>query len=303
MQQGSFSQYKENIEIQMTIKNKSLLAFSVFLLHSPLCIGNSEPVKNQSNIETPQKTDKHFFLEGNIGFISNYMSRGATQTFGKPAIQGGLTVKQKEDRGFYFGLWGSNVSTITVPNGAGLELDIFGGYLYKYNDDLSLNLELKATTFPGAHADLPTKDKFNMVELTPGISYKNLDITLAYSLTNAAGVNKNFAPTFTPPLTPNGGSKGSFYVEGTYKYPLIEDTLDWNLTYGYQHIRHYTKLNYSTVGTGLTYTTPESFGGLSLSVNLSATNAKKSLYTATNNAGRNLVLTRPRIWFGIGKDF
>ena len=46
--------------------------------------------------DTPQapekKDDKPFNLAANLAFTSNYISRGQTQSFGNPAVQGGFDV-------------------------------------------------------------------------------------------------------------------------------------------------------------------------------------------------------------------
>lgn len=161
-----------------------------------------EPRKEVIKPEDSKKDkapDPFFVLSGSAGFVSDYLNRGKTQTFGKPAVQGELTISQQKEDGLYGGLWGSNINNETAPNGAGLELDLYGGYKYKYNDDFLFKLDLKSTMYPGSRANLPTKDKFNMLEITPGIKYKYLYSTFAYSILNMSGVSNNFAPTFTPP--------------------------------------------------------------------------------------------------------
>ena len=45
----------------------------------------------------------------NVAFVSNYIFRGLTQTFGKPAIQGGMDYSHAN--GLYAGLWGSSISS------------------------------------------------------------------------------------------------------------------------------------------------------------------------------------------------
>jgi hypothetical protein len=139
------------------------------------------------------------------------------------------------------------------------------------------------------------------LELIPGLTYKYFSVNVYYCLWEFSGVNEHFALAFNPPLKPNGSSKGSTYVEGNFNYPLIENTLTFRLTAGHQYVRHYGKLNYSLLGTGLTYKSPDSWGGLAFSVNGSVTNANKSLNTNTNSAGKTLVISRPRIWVGVTK--
>ena len=51
---------------------------------------------------------EHVFTT-NAAFVSNYIFRGLTQTFGKPAVQVGFDYAHSS--GAYAGLWGSNISS------------------------------------------------------------------------------------------------------------------------------------------------------------------------------------------------
>lgn len=62
-------------------------------------------------------------LSGNVGFNSNYLWRGQTQTNDQSAISGGIDYAH--DSGLYVGLWTSNVTWTTTP---GSELDAYVGF-------------------------------------------------------------------------------------------------------------------------------------------------------------------------------
>ncbi|HTL26710.1 MAG TPA: TorF family putative porin, partial [Burkholderiales bacterium] len=47
-------------------------------------------------------------LTGNVALVSSYRFRGIDQTFGKPALQGGVDYSHAS--GFYAGNWNSNVN-------------------------------------------------------------------------------------------------------------------------------------------------------------------------------------------------
>ena len=49
----------------------------------------------------------------NINLVSDYRFRGITQTWGKPAVQGGADIAH--DGGFFAGTWASNVSGNEYP--------------------------------------------------------------------------------------------------------------------------------------------------------------------------------------------
>jgi hypothetical protein len=50
-------------------------------------------------------------ISGNITLTSDYIWRGVSQTTGDPALQGG--VAYSHENGFYAGVWGSNVDSMT----------------------------------------------------------------------------------------------------------------------------------------------------------------------------------------------
>jgi len=268
-------------------------------------VGSGEHTSFEEKQEN--SVNKWVDFSGSLAFVSDYISRGQTQTFGGPAVQGGFTLSQKKDEGVYAGVWGSNIDSIaTAPNGAGLEFDLYGGYIHKCNNDLSIMLELYDTRYPGARASLPLKDKFDYLEIIPGFKYKFLYVFFAYSISDRSGLNQNFAPTFPIPLKPNGNSKGSWYAEASAKIPLsfISDNLKLRLLYGYRYARNYTVLNYAVFSVGLKYLLPEDLGGVSIFINLSATTANKKYYKTTNPATgevRNTVA--PKVWLGIAKKF
>ena len=58
--------------------------------------------------QAPRRPASPHTITGNMGLFSEYRFRGITQTFGKPAFQGGLDYAHSS--GFYAGNWNSNVS-------------------------------------------------------------------------------------------------------------------------------------------------------------------------------------------------
>ncbi|WP_058555388.1 TorF family putative porin [Thiohalocapsa sp. ML1] len=126
-------------------------------------------------------------VSANIGAVSNYIWRGATQTGDGPAIQGGIDVGHES--GFYVGTWASNVdwdngtqdvttdvtgyvpmhpdtglpvtdadgNYVVVGTGTGTtggdpspnyELDLYAGYDFAVNDDLSFGLSTIYYAYP-----------------------------------------------------------------------------------------------------------------------------------------------------------
>lgn len=71
-------------------------------------------------------------VTGNMTIASSYRFRGIDQTFGKPALQGGIDYSHSS--GLYAGNWNSNVSSgAGYPNG-NLEMDFYGGYKTTFGD-------------------------------------------------------------------------------------------------------------------------------------------------------------------------
>ena len=68
-------------------------------------------------------TAAHAELSANIGFTSNYLWRGLTQTNDQAAISGGIDYAHES--GFYAGAWASNVSWTGVPS---TEFDTYIGF-------------------------------------------------------------------------------------------------------------------------------------------------------------------------------
>lgn len=95
-------------------------------------------------------------VTGSLGFTSDYMLRGYSQTSESPAIQGGLTYSH--DSGAFIGAWGSNVAYYIDKPGAttqndryvngALEFDITAGYGGKAGD-LGYEVGMIAYNYPG----------------------------------------------------------------------------------------------------------------------------------------------------------
>ena len=72
-------------------------------------------------------------VSGNLGFTSDYVFRGQSQTEGKLAVQGGFDVDFKNN--FTAGVWASNVSSAL----GNLEVDLYANYAFKVGQvDLSV---------------------------------------------------------------------------------------------------------------------------------------------------------------------
>ncbi len=127
----------------------------------------------------------------NIYAVSDNYFRGLTQTWHKPAIQGGVDFVHAD--GWYAGLWGSNVSSNQFPGG-GVEFDYYGGYNGKFNDDFSWTAGGHAYDYPGANFNqsnpVGAGQSFNSFEVNAGLSWKFLGVKYSRFVTDWFGVNK-----------------------------------------------------------------------------------------------------------------
>jgi uncharacterized protein (TIGR02001 family) len=71
-------------------------------------------------------------VTGNASLVSDYRFRGISQTFEKPALQGGVDYSHAS--GLYAGNWNSNVSEGAGYPGGNLEMDFYGGWKKSFGD-------------------------------------------------------------------------------------------------------------------------------------------------------------------------
>ena len=135
-------------------------------------------------------------VTGNLGFTSDYVFRGISQTAGKLAVQGGFDVDFKN--GLTAGVWASNVSTAF----GNLEVDLYANYGFKVGQvDLSVG-----------YIDYTYSTARNGGEANVSAAYKG--VTLKVS----KGVN---------------GTLSDYYYEAAYSYDIAAvKGLNLGLHYG-----------------------------------------------------------------------
>ena len=191
-------------------------------------------------------------ITGNVGFASDYVFNGISQTFRSPAIQGGFDYAAAN--GLYVGTWASNVSGNQYTN-ASMEMDVYGGYNGKVSDDLGYQVGLITVIYPnGKTADSSTSvyKRWDTTEAVVGATWKSLNVKLTYTLTDWYGINNSgYAPTMwadnsstADSADANLGSKGSTYVEANYTYEISEG-LNVTAHAGHQKIQNFAKLDYT----------------------------------------------------------
>lgn len=159
-------------------------------------------------------------VTANVNLVSEYRFRGIDQTWGRPALQGGVDYSHAD--GWYAGFWGSNVSGNSYPGG-GLELDYYAGYNGRIPDDLGWTAGGYGYAFPGANFNKiaassggPGADqKFDNFEINAGLSWKWISYKLSYAVTDYFGANTKTGYA--------GGTRGSLYHDFSVNYPLMDD--------------------------------------------------------------------------------
>lgn len=162
----------------------------------------------------------------NIGFVSDYYARGISQSWHKPAVQGGIDVTHSS--GFYGGVWGSNVSPNTYPDAAA-EIDVYGGYngTVPWVEGLGYSAGLIGYLYPGGSWKkyrssaaiggpntplTPEGDSWDTYEANFGLSYGWLSGKVSVTLSDWYGADKSTGW--------DGSTKGTTYVELNANYPL-----------------------------------------------------------------------------------
>jgi uncharacterized protein (TIGR02001 family) len=204
-------------------------------------------------------------VTANVGFVTDYLYRGISQTGGKPAIQGGFDYAHAS--GFYAGAWGSNISWISDVNGvygprnastASLELDTYFGFKNSFATDFSYDVGFLRYNYPGVYAPGVTKADTN--EIYGLIGWKWLTAKYSRSLGDTFGVSSASGTSYID-------LSGSYTVEGP------------GVTLG----AHYGKQDFKGTGnSALTYTdyklsASKDFSGYVVGLAYSSTNTKKGL--------------------------
>ena len=166
-------------------------------------------------------------VTANVGWVSNYVFRGITQTIGKPAVQGGFDYAHAS--GFYAGVWGSNISWITGSGATGdasLETDTYLGMRNSFATDYSYDVGLVRYNYFGNYTPPAGYSKADTNEMYGSIGYKWLSAKLSYALGHFLTV-------------PN--ATGTTYLEVNASYPIADS--------GYTVGAHYGKQKYKGTST------------------------------------------------------
>jgi uncharacterized protein (TIGR02001 family) len=223
-----------------------------------------------------QPASEHTFT-GNVSLVSEYRFRGISQTFKKPAIQGGFDYAHAS--GLYIGNWNSNVSGAQFPQGGGIEMDVYGGYKFEPVKDVTADIGLLYYYYPGARV-AGTGEKFDNAEIYFGASYKWFSAKYSYGLTDYFGLKNETAGAYAFTALPTrGDSKGSGYLDLNANFEIAPKTV-LALHAGHQTVEHYGELSYTDYKIGVT----RDYGFATVGLAIVGTDADKAYYKVNNGS-------------------
>lgn len=158
-------------------------------------------------------------FSANVGFTSDYVFRGITQSDEHAAIQGGFD--WAHDSGVYLGVWGSNVDFNDGGDGGSMELDIYGGYGgdLPFISGVSYDLGLIYYYYPGADGSQNYDYVEGAIALGTEIGPAALGVSLNYS-PEYFGESGTF---FYPAASLGFGLPRGFGIDATIGYNDIDD--------------------------------------------------------------------------------
>ncbi|MCJ0764755.1 TorF family putative porin [Variovorax terrae] len=211
-------------------------------------------VSAQAQTANPGEPAPVHSLTGNLSLVSDYRFRGLSQSWRQPAVQGGIDYTHAS--GLYLGNWNSSVSSNSYNNGAGLEVDLYGGYRFPLTQDLTADAGVLFYLYPGAHLNSapaqPGGQKYDNTEIYFGLARGAFNARLSYAVTDYFGLNSATAGyAYWTPLPARGSSRGTTYLDLNYSLELGRQ-FALGLHLGHTAVRRYGELSYTDYKLALT---------------------------------------------------
>lgn len=132
------------------LKHASLTLLSYILFFSiPI---NSLYAEDEITEELSKKASSPYRFTGKLAATTDYRSRGISETFCLPAVQGEFDYNHKS--GLYAKFWGSNVDARIINKGT-LECDFYLGYSHLlFHTETKWDTGLLFYYYPGASANV-----------------------------------------------------------------------------------------------------------------------------------------------------
>lgn len=160
------------MHFELRLLSSSALMMAVFTPPAFAAEGAGEPAQARDPASPPST------LSANVTFASQYVGRGIGQSWGRPALQGGVDYVRPD--GWSAGAWGSTVDERFVENGS-RELDLYGGYTGTAGA-LGYNVSAIYYLYPGARI-AATHTRFDYGELSAGLTWKSFYVKYNVTVT------------------------------------------------------------------------------------------------------------------------
>ncbi|ENU30859.1 hypothetical protein F991_01202 [Acinetobacter sp. CIP-A165] len=234
-------------------------------------------------------------FSANITVANQYVSRGFQQTWGKPALQGGLDYAHPN--GLFVGTWASTVSDHFIRD-ASVEWDVYTGYSRSFGD-LSLGVTVAYYFYPGAETTAETgHTSFDYGEIIPEIAYG--PVTVKYAVTYTQDYFGNNSKTLG--VGNDQHSRGSGYLDVNWHQPLGQG---WSADahYGNQRIKNFSAASFQDASFSVNKELPYD---LAASLMYSKAWDKEDYYKEYSNGNPNARISNPidsTVTFSLTKSF
>lgn len=241
---------------------KNLVALAVATtLASPLFAADAAPA--------PEHT-----LTGNVGMFTSYRFRGIDQTFGKPALQGGIDYSHSS--GLYAGNWNSNVNSgAGFPDG-NLEMDFYGGYKTSFGD-IGIDVGAILYYYPGSEGKV-----LGLRADSGAVTNKEIYLGLSYGIVSAKYYHS--VDDYFSLRGPTGkDTKGTGYLDLSAAYDLGNG---WGINghIGHLNMKEIRKADYTDWKIGVTKDVNGWVFGLAyIGTNANGSCSKGEFYCFTNS--------------------
>jgi uncharacterized protein (TIGR02001 family) len=268
----------------------------------------SVPTMSFAADAAPAVATPNWTFPSSISFVSDYIWRGQTQTWGKPAVQ--ASIEADHVSGFYAGIWGSNVSSHWLPN-ANLETDFSVGFRNAFATDFKYDVGGTYIYYPGGNFDKVgtatyPSSKLNSLELYASLGWKWFAVKGGYMPTKFYGwtaansnVNGGFPGNLSAGVTDS--TNGAYYFMGSASYDVLPGV---NLAgeVGRQTIANSTGLDWTWYKVGAT----KSFdGGWAVNAFYTGTAGSTAYqnFGSFDNASDKRTIDQSKVVIGLSKSF
>ena len=202
-------------------------------------------------------------ITANIGFTTDYIFRGISQTSTNPALQGGIDYIRSS--GLYAGIWGSNVSWVAdsgaVATGSvTMELDTYFGFRNSFAEDFTYDIGFIRYNYLGSYTAAGGFAKADTDEIYGAIGYKWITAKYSYGL----------GQFLTVP-----GASGTSYFEINASVPVADTGITFGAHIGKQKYKGATAAAFANTPTYTDYklSVSKDFGGYLVGLAYTDTNA------------------------------